>query len=128
MLANPRRYLTALCSLLPVSEQSIDIVCRLLLHGRSQTDPQLISSRLLSIAGHVAPSFVCRCMASCTAAGDRHAQNRLVRAVCDFIRSLVSARALSLSDLSVEVQAFCVEFSRVREAASLFRELKAGPT
>lgn len=103
----------------------MEVVCRLLLHGRLQSDP-LAPSRALSIPPHVAPSFVCRCMASCAAAADRHAQTRLVRAVCELIRSLVSARTLRLAELSVEIQAFCVEFSRVREAAGLFRELKAG--
>jgi len=55
----------------------------------------------------------------------RTPQSRIVRLVCELIRALVDARVVSLGDLSAEIQAFCVEFSRVREAALLFRELKS---
>lgn len=111
-------YLSSLVSM-DMSLHTMEVVNRLATYANSHPgSPSLLHPEYIHL-------FIGSCIASCENIQDQHAQNRLVRLVCVFVQSLLRNQIVQVEDIYVVMESFCIEFSRIREAASLFKMLRS---
>ncbi|CEM11360.1 unnamed protein product [Vitrella brassicaformis CCMP3155] len=67
--------------------------------------------------------YIARCIYYCSNVSDS-TQQRHVRLVCIFIHSLLRNERISVDNVLLEVQAFCIDHAKIKEAASLFKFLR----
>jgi len=118
-------FLAAL-SKIELSLHSMEVVNRLTSAAASPQPPFNLPSDFL-------PSYIIHAIDRCKSLKDKYLQTRLVRLVCVFLQSLLRLErhapidkeaGLALKDLFQEISAFCAEFSKVKESASLFAAIK----
>jgi hypothetical protein len=116
-------YMGVLVDVRPVNVNSMEVVNGLL--KERCMDPQHLHA------------FVRNCIQSCEhVLGDRSGerQSRLVRMVCVFVQTLIRTRVLDVTEngldnlLLIDLRPFCISFSKIKEAVSLYKLIEASST
>ncbi|CAD8156787.1 unnamed protein product [Paramecium octaurelia] len=69
--------------------------------------------------------YINYCIEYCNNIKEKQQQNKLVRYVSIFIQHMLKQKAFALKDVLTNLQAFCIEFSKVGEVSKLFKLVKA---
>ncbi|KAF0427073.1 CCR4-NOT transcription complex subunit 11 [Gigaspora margarita] len=93
--------------------------------NRMRSSMEVVNNLLLSfpLTPEFLHSYLSNCVRACEGCQNRGIQERQVRLICVFLQSLIHKNIIDVSRFFIEIQAFCLQFSRNREAASLFRFL-----
>ncbi|CAD8197450.1 unnamed protein product [Paramecium pentaurelia] len=68
--------------------------------------------------------YINYCIDFCNNIKEKQQQNKLVRFVSVFIQQMLKQKAFVTKDILTDLQAFCIEFSKVGEVSKLFKLVK----
>ncbi|CAD8120498.1 unnamed protein product [Paramecium sonneborni] len=68
--------------------------------------------------------YINYCIDFCNNIKEKQQQNKLVRFVSVFIQQMFKLKAFTIKDILTDLQAFCIEFSKVSDVSKLFKLVK----
>ncbi|CAG9804659.1 unnamed protein product [Chironomus riparius] len=68
--------------------------------------------------------YILNCIEACEKMTDERFQKRSVRILCVFLQSLVRKKKIDINDISIEIESFCITFSKIKEATELYKICK----
>ena len=69
--------------------------------------------------------YILNCIEACEKMTDERFQKRSVRILCVFLQSLVRKKKIDINEISIEIESFCIAFSKVKEATELYKICKS---
>jgi len=73
---------------------------------------------------HLLYQFITNCIRTCDTTADRSVQNRFVLLLCLFVQSMIRNGHIQVEEMVEELTSFAANYSRIKEAAALFKLLK----
>lgn len=69
--------------------------------------------------------YILNCIDACEKMTEERFKKRSVRILCVFLQSLIRKKKINIKEISIEIESFCITFSKVKEATELYKTCKS---
>ena len=80
-------------------------------------------AQLINLPNSFLHSYISHCIRICEETHDKYLQMRHVRLLSVFLQSFLRNK-IPIQEFCIEIESFCISFSKIKEAAGLFKLLK----
>ena len=69
--------------------------------------------------------YISNCISACEKMTNEFFQKRSARILCVFLQSLVRKKKINVKEFCIEIESFCITFSKIKEATELYKICKS---